>query len=215
MSLPLIHTPKKRWQPLWVERPGLIIPGRPRDPVPRSLQMFPVGAFGGFQTLATTPDTNNSVGWAGYCLRTVIPASTYLFLPSGTLTLRPWRKAATAGNNTTITAIYIGHPATAPDFDGGQKLTTSAGLASYTIISSGSDVPLDDVTDFAFDPTKNLMFSIGFATTPASDVRRRGTTGYTSHFKAAAAAEVADTTVSGYSTEADNQYLVSKVEVFV
>lgn len=162
----------------------------------------------GWTTTFSTSITTDNGGWSGYNLRQVINST--LLSASGSK-VRVTLLASSAGGFV-LDQAEIGHQAGAGDpydFDGSQvPMKFSGGSAGVTVASAGS-VLSDEIT-YAFDKTKNFIVAVHFSATSATKTRTlSGAQGY----YRLAAGEVATANVSGYTTAAQNHYLVSLIEV--
>lgn len=168
---------------------------------------------GSWQTLVTPTLNSNQGNGAAEAIRSYIGIAAYsATTPTGSK-IRVTFTPPTSGSSPTISAVWVGHPGTAPNFDGNQVQLKFSGGTSLTLTAGGSAV-LSDVATFAFDKTKALIVSV------ADDVwweRANASIGpnYIQYAKAGDGANAGTTSVSGYSTTSgfiDNG--IGLVEIF-
>lgn len=158
------------------------------------------------QAVSVALDTDLNYG-GSLAVRTLIPSASLTSRVDG-LKVRLTFQAPSA-SSMSFTDCYIGHAGTAPNFDGNQVRVTFAGANGLTLASGAGDY-VSDAVFFAYDATKDLIISMAGAATN----NNRGKAQWTTYFKSGDGANVGSTTVSGYTTNA-NQYVgVKLIEVF-
>jgi hypothetical protein len=162
-----------------------------------------------FTTQVTPTLSSNGLGYASFGTRQKIAAAAFLSGSNGTK-IRLTLTGATTGG-TVLTDVFVGHAGTAPNFDGNQVRVTFGGSNGVTL--SNTTVVSDAVT-FAFDHTKDLIVAFGFASgTQSARLNTSAGSNFTEYEKASAAADTGSTSVTGYTTNANEGILVANVEI--
>jgi len=161
-------------------------------------------------SLAAVTFNSNEVGWFGYTIRVLIPASELLVSGGPTrITLE-----ASAGGSCNFGACYVGHGASSGDvydFESTPVQLTVGGSGNFTILAGATAVS-DDIA-FTLDETKPLLVAGYFPTNPTV-LRYVAYTGMASYYKNASDASTQNAT--GYTTGTANRlYFVKRVEVDV
>ncbi|WP_441232662.1 hypothetical protein [Bradyrhizobium sp. 1200_D9_N1_1] len=172
-------------------------------------KITPSTSTGAASTALSASLNGNSSGSGGTTYRVVIAAA-QLAAVSGSY-IRVRLIPATSGNNTSISAAFIGKKGgSAPNFDGGQVPLSFSGNPGVTLTVGGSSVTSDWIP-FAFSNASDLVLS--FEVIGTSDTRtNNAATGITAYFKATSA-EVGLTTVTGYSNAANFSLIFDLIEV--
>lgn len=161
--------------------------------------------------IASITGSENGSTWDGYGARTSF--LTGALLKSGTST-RVTLMPPSSGANLILAAVWIGMAGTAPNFDGNQKQLLFSGVAGVTLTAGGAAI-VSDPLPFVVNIGGTLLISFGIT---SGDVRRQTGLGgnYVYYFKAADAANVGATTVSGYSASGSGiDFVAKQVEVLV
>lgn len=163
---------------------------------------------GEWVTAVALSSFSSSSGWAGYTLRSVIPAADLLAGSKLRLTLR----GASSGADLAVSAAYIGLQATSGDvydFAASPVQVLVGGSGSFSV-PTGSTVVSDEIL-LPIDGTKNLVFAVACT---AGGMARHVRSGWKKYEKYGADAATVD--ASSYAGPGDNNsYLISKVEVYV
>jgi hypothetical protein len=182
-----------------------------------SLLLLGAGKVGFSKVLVTSwnPSLNiNSTAWNGNNMRQLIPAS--LLSQSGSDVRLTIQSAATGGEGTAITSLYIQEKASsgnAYDFASSPVQLLVGGSGSFTI-PPNTAVYAEPASPFAIDETKDYILSAYFNDAANDDVRgRNSVTGATNYFKASANEASSTTAAAGYSSTASAVRLIALVEV--
>lgn len=187
---------------LWQARQGMIAPN-----------VAALSAPGQVLTWSTAfSDTFNadSSGWNGYTMRQLLAASQITGSGSN---IRITIQASSAGGFN-IDTLYVGHQAGAGDaydFDGNQVQLFASGSGSFVVATGNSLV--SDGASFAYDETKAIIIAAHFIGIGTNAVRGRSAAGAGTNYFKAAVNEAATSNVTGYSTTANQNLLVNKIEV--
>lgn len=169
--------------------------------------VLPQRVAGTYTTQISESVSANNPGWTGYNVRQLLPAGSGGV--SGKMIKVTLSPPAT-GSNTSIAAIYVGHPGgSLPNFSGNQVQLKFGGSSSVVLTAGGPTVTSDPVA-YDYDHTKTLLGAFyisagdaGSASPAASFVR----------YVKSGSDESSSTTVSGYGGGTSNVlFTVSKVE---
>lgn len=164
-----------------------------------------------FATMTDPALTTNAAAQGNIARRQVITAAGLTDVSGNAV--RVTFAGPTTGNPSTISGAYFGlKGAVAPNFDGNQVPLTFGGNAGGVAAVGG--VLVSDPIPFALDGTKDVVISFNLST--GSDLRYApgvGTGVVVDYSKSAAASEIGNTTVSGYTSSADQLAAVDKIEV--
>lgn len=153
---------------------------------------------------------SNSAGWNGYTMRQLLAASQITGSGSNIrVTIE-----ASSGQGFNIDTLYIGHQAGSGDpydFDGGQVQLLASGSGSFVVAAAGTLT--SDAAVFAYDETKAIIIAAHFDGAGFESVRGRSAAGAGTNYYKSGVNEAATTNVTGYSTTANQNLLVNKIEV--
>ncbi|BEV44419.1 hypothetical protein [Afipia carboxidovorans] len=162
--------------------------------------------IGGSLLLPELPRSDIGVG-GNIALRGVVTAANFSF--------KGVAKAIRVGlgghtvNSGMVSSAYVGHAGTVPNFDGNQVQLKFAGSASAAL--SAGILVSSDITPFIFDPTKDLIISLGYSTYYGRATTKAGNLDY---YKVGGSAEAGNTTVSGYTLDSSGVAPFITIEVF-